>query len=232
MPDSGYDAIAEEYYEPGHCTSRNFDAATIALLSRLQIDVPEGTVLEVGAGRGRISEFLNVHPSRVVQLDKSETMLQLHPREQSLLRIHADACQIPLVAQQFRAVVGFLVDPFMGLDFLAEAYRMLSTGGLLLLTVPTRIWGKPLREQLGIDVMTTRFKVLGTEKIIILPSLLHSSEQLHQMLSFSSFTDVKIYDGCLSDDEQSISPDVIAAADALQSSPRGLPIIHLVTAHR
>lgn len=185
MPNSGYDGIAEEYYQPGHRTSRNFDEATTALLSRLRITVRDGSVLEVGAGRGRALEFLDVDPSRVVQLDNSEAMLQLQPRERSLLRVHADACQIPLIGQQFSAVVGFLVDPFMGLDFLAEAYRMLVVGGLLLLTVPTRVWGKPLRDQLGIDVMTTRFKVLGTEKTLILPSLLHSPERLTEMLSLS-----------------------------------------------
>jgi SAM-dependent methyltransferase len=232
MPNSGYDTIAAEYYDPGHQTSRNFDAATTLLLSRLQIGVIGGPVLEVGAGRGRAVEFLKVDASQVVQLDNSEAMLQLHHREPSLLRVHADACAIPLIGQHFGAVVGFLVDPFMGLDFLAEAYRMLLPEGMLLLTLPTREWGKPLRDHLGIDVMTTRFKVIGREKTVILPSLLHSRERLHEMLLFSSFKNIEISDGYLPVGQQPVSPDIETVARAMQVGPEQVPIIHVITANR
>src|ERR1700742_906745 len=56
--------------------------------------------------KGRASEFLRANPSHVVQLDSSQPMLDLEPREPSLIRIHADACRIPLVGGQFSAVVG------------------------------------------------------------------------------------------------------------------------------
>jgi len=232
MPNSGYDKIADEYYQAGHQTSRNFDHATSNLLSGLQTNIPFGMILEVGAGRGRAVEFLNVTPRQLVQLDNSDAMLRLVDREDSLLRIHADACRMPMIEPQFSAVVGFLVDPFMGLDFLAEAHRMLKDSGLLLLTVPTKQWGDPLREKLGIDPTTTRFKLLGKEEILVLPSLLHSPERLREMLALSGFKKIDITDGFLPENEQPISPDISSVADRLKVVPQEIPIIHVITAYK
>src|SRR4051794_24652540 len=106
MARSDYDQIADEYYDAGHITSRNFDHTTIEALKTHPFQVPtDGLVLEVGAGRGRANEFLQVPLSRVIQLDSSEQMLHLPVREASLLTVSADACQIPLVSQQFTGVV-------------------------------------------------------------------------------------------------------------------------------
>lgn len=232
MPNSGYDQIALEYYRPGHQTSRNFDAATAAVLASRPVALPRGIVLEVGAGRGRAQEFLHADPSRVIQLDNSAAMLELESREPSLLRVLADACSIPLSPQQFSAVVGFLVDPFMGLDFLAEAHRMLVAGGLLLLTVPTKEWGAPLRERLRIDATTTRFKILGTEDTVVLPSLLHSKERLQAMLQLSGFTGIAITDGHIPAREEVISPDVSTVCEALGVQHYQLPVIHVIEARR
>lgn len=232
MPNSGYDRIAREYYDQGHQTSRNFDSATIDALRNRQFAPPDGLVLEVGAGRGRAFEFLQIDRSLVVQLDSSELMLAVEPREQSSLRIHADACSMPLLGRQFAAVVGFLVDPFMGLDFLAEAYRMLIDGGLLLLTVPTLEWGRPLREELEIDIMTTRFKLLGTEKSVVLPSLLHTPERIEEMLRITGFVEIAVTAGYISDEEKIVSPDIQCVCTARNIRPSQLPIIHLITAQR
>lgn len=232
MPRSAYDEIASEYYESGHITSRNFDNATRVALAKHPFDVPEGLVLEIGAGRGRVQEFLRVDGSRILQLDNSEVMFALEEREGSLLQIHADACRIPLVSQQFGTVVGFLVDPFMGLACLAEAYRMLIDGGRLLLTVPTRQWGTNLRERLEIDVMTTRFKILDTEKTVVMPSLLHSKERIEEMLALSGFREIVIYDHCLAEGEEPISPDITSVCEALHLDYFKLPVIHTIRAQR
>jgi ubiquinone/menaquinone biosynthesis C-methylase UbiE len=192
VPQSGYDQIASEYYDGRHITSRNFDRATQTALANQEFTAPEGLVLEIGAGRGRSTEFLHLPSSRIVQLDNSEKMLILNPREPCLVRVHADACRIPLVSHQFAAVTGFLVDPFLGLDSLAEAYRMLVDGGRLLLTTPTKVWGEPLRKRLKIDVMTTRFKLVAREGIIILPSILHSSERINEMLHLIGFRSIRV----------------------------------------
>lgn len=232
MPRSAYDEIASEYYDSRHITSRNFDSATRVALAKHPFEFSEGLVLEIGAGRGRASEFLRVDGSRIVQLDNSEIMFALEGREASLLQIHADACHIPLVPQQFGTVVGFLVDPFMGLACLAEAYRMLIDGGRLLLTVPTLQWGKNLREHLEIDVMTTRFKMLGTEKFVVMPSILHSKDRIEGMLALTGFREIVIYDHCLVEGEDPISPDITSVCEALNIDCFQLPVIHTIRAQR
>lgn len=232
MPKSSYDEIAAEYYDPGHVTSRNFDSATRVALREKPFKAPDGLVLEVGAGRGRATEFLGIEASRIVQLDNSEAMFALKEREPSFLQVHADACNIPLVSGQFSSVVGFLVDPFLGLDCLAEAYRMLADQGQLLFTVPTREWGEGLREQLGIDVMTTRFKLIGTEKIVRLPSLLHHKSRIFEMLKVSGFKDIEISDHCLPKDEEKVSPDISSVCKSRQVKAHELPIIYIVRGRR
>lgn len=232
MPQSGYDQIASEYYDERHITSRNFDRASQKALVDQRFIAPEALVLELGAGRGRTTEFLGIPPMRIVQLDNSERMLELEHREPCLLRLHADACRIPLASRQFQAVTGFLVDPFFGLDSLAEARRMLVDGGRLLLTMPTKVWGEPLRKRLKIDVMTTRFKVIGHEDIVMLPSLLYSKAQIHEMLYMTGFRSIEITDHRLPRSEATISEDITSVCEELNVDQFELPIIHVIRAER
>src|SRR5579862_4644069 len=90
-PVTAYSLLANEYYEDKHITSRNFDVATAVGVEHLRGVQHTGLVLELGAGRGRVGEFLHIPPDRVVQTDGSRTMLELEPRESSLLRVHCDA---------------------------------------------------------------------------------------------------------------------------------------------
>ena len=196
MPQSGYERIAAEYYDDRHKTSRNFDTTTRQALANQQFIVPQGLILELGAGRGRSTEFLGAPASSIVQLDNSAAMLRLGHREAALLRLNADGCNIPLMSHQFKAVVGFRVDPFFGLDSLAEAYRMLLDGGRLLLKMPTRRWANGWAA-LNIDVMTTRFKIIHREEVVILPSLLHSPERIREMLALTGFRSIVISSECL-----------------------------------
>jgi SAM-dependent methyltransferase len=230
MPQSGYDVIAGEYYDPRHITSRNFDRTTAFALKERKLDSRVGLILEIGAGRGRSGEFLGVTPNRVVQLDSSEEMLNLPDREPCLLKIHADACAIPLASGQFAAVVGFLADPFFGLDSLAEARRVLDDGGELLITLPTYQWGEPLRRRLGIDVLTTRFKVIGEETVVRLPSVLHPKERIMEMLSVVGFKGIDITDAALPEGEKPVSDDITAVLTELRLKRHDLPLIHVVRA--
>ena len=235
MARSGYDQIATEYYDPRHITSRNFDTATQGALKDNPFVLPNGVddlVLEIGAGRGRANEFLGLASKRVVQLDNSRPMLELPQREPCLLQLFANACDIPLVSQQFLGVVGFLVDPFIGLNCLAEAYRMLKDGGRILLTTPTREWGFDLRQRLGIDPMMTHFKKIATEETVLLPSLLHSKEQLNTMLIHTGFRDVEIYDYCLPAGERPVSADIESVAQSRGINVYKLPVIHTIRAIR
>ncbi len=229
---SCYDVIASEYYDSRHITSRNFDATTQRALRELSLCLPAGLVLEIGAGRGRVSEFLGLESSRVVQLDSSKAMLELQDREPCLLKVHADARAIPLCSQQFSSVIGFLVDPFMGTDFLHEAFRMLSCDGTLLLTVPTLAWGACLRQQVGIDVTTTRFRIIDADEIVVLTSLLYSKDEINEMLTKAGFTNIEIGVHCLGRSDLPVSPDILRVADVMRTDCHAIPLIHSIRAIR
>ncbi len=232
MISSSYDIIASEYYEQGHKTCRNFDRATYEAFQARPFRYSDGMVLEVGAGRGRSIEFLNIDPSRIVQLDSSQAMFDLRCREPCNLRILADARDMPFISQQFKYVVGFLVDPFMGANFLREAFRMLEDGGTLLFTIPTRVWGDALRSNLEVESGTTRFKLIATAQSVYLPSLLSSEQEIESMLEIAGFKDISINAYPLADGEEIISDDIFAAANGLGVDVEDLSIINVVTANR
>src|SRR6185437_9304844 len=171
MTNAAYDQIACAYYAIEHRTSRNFDdAARVALGSLSRRVPPTGIVLDVGCGRGRAGEFLGLDPSRVIQLDNSTAMLKLEPREECALRIRHSAESLPFVNQEFACVAAFLCDPYLGLEFLAESYRVLKRGGLFVATTPAYEWGLPLRTALGLNTSMTRF--ITRQGIILAPSVL------------------------------------------------------------
>ena len=129
-------------------SSRNFDETTVNALADRGIVIPgEGLILDVGCGRGRCIEFLGVDAQRVVQLDSSRNMLKLQDRETCCLRVHADATAVPLLDDQFIAVVEVLIDPFIGLNFFSEAFRLLKRGGVFFASTHTSNWGSCWRKR-------------------------------------------------------------------------------------
>lgn len=226
-----YDALANEYYDSTHKTCRNFDATTLAALTSLRPELPAGKVLEVGAGRGRAKEFLNIEPERVIQLDNSVEMLRFEPREDSFLRVLSDAENLPFPDDEFDLVLGFLCDPFLGLNFLSEARRVLKAGGLLIATTPSETWGKALRGDLGVDEMETRF-VLRDGSTLKVPSALYPVAQLRSMLEAAGFgrESIAISSHCLPDHAEPVSGDVIAPAEHLGVSPHNLVLLDLIKA--
>ena len=204
----GYDTLAREYYDPYHKTCRNFDFTTTKAIERNPVPIPDdGLVLEVGCGRGRCFEFLVIESKRVVQLDYSSEMLSIEDREPSLLRIQSDATSIPIFKEQFSAVIGFLVDPFLGLNFLNEAFRLLTPGGVLFFTTPTEEWGKPLRNTLEIEASFSRFITKNGDTVIVASTLI-SDEKLNQMLQHIGFTNINITSHCLPKEAGPISSDI------------------------
>lgn len=157
-----YDQIAGEYYDAFHKTCRNFDQTTSRAIESVRPLAPHsGLILDVGAGKGRCIELLGVDQNRIIQLDNSSVMLGLYPREPSLLRIQHDAEQLPFLDREFSCVTAFLCYPYLGLNFLSEAHRVLRPGGLFLSTTPAYEWGTALRRGIAIDYSETRFKTLG-----------------------------------------------------------------------
>lgn len=230
MASSSYDEIASEYYDAGHVTSRNFDATTAHAVRELNVQFKRGKILDLGAGRGRVCEYFKVKPDRVVQLDNSQRMFEIPGREDCLLKVVADACEIPLADGQFDAVIGLLADPFFGLDSMGEAFRMLDTGGQLFLTLPTLKWAEKLRGGLAIDLMSTRFKKLGTEERVVLPSIVHSEAMVREILSYTGFTDIEICSHPVPRSVEVVSRDIEGPASMLGVDKYALEVIHTVRA--
>jgi SAM-dependent methyltransferase len=227
-----YDQIAAEYYDSFHKTCRNFDYASLRALEQIRPRVPDrGLVLDIGCGRGRCVEFLGVDAKRVVQLDNSRAMLELVPREECLLRVLHDAEDLPFLDDQFSCVTSFLCDTFLGLDFLAEAYRVLKSGGLFLATTPAFEWGSAIRHKLSIDPSVTRFKTLTGGELRV-PSILVPRNKLVEMLRHVGFPEdgIEVQVRRLPEDAQPISEDVVLAASALKCDLHELELLYLVLA--
>lgn len=227
-----YDPIAEEYYDLSHKTCRNFDETTLNALNNLQIEIPkEGLVLDVGAGRGRCIEFLRLTPNRIVQLDSSINMLQVSPREECAIKILHEAEQLPFTSDTFHVVTGFLCDPFLGLTFLHEAHRVLTKDGLFVATTPSHEWGTPLRRDLEVPPLSTRFITKKREKVIV-PSAIYPRKRLLEMLRLVGFSKVIVTGHKLPRGSKEISPDIVVPARALGLDVHDLDILYLIQAKK
>jgi SAM-dependent methyltransferase len=220
----GYDAFAREYYEPAHTTSRNFDAATARAVGDWPSRLPTGLILEPGCGRGRVGEFLGVKSDRVVQMDNSPAMLSLVLREEARVRVLHDAERLPFPDGEFGSVVAFLCDAFLGLNFLSEAHRVLQPGGVLCGTTPSHEWGVALRDELGIDVMSTRF--ILKDGVTLVSSFLYPQAQLKEMLVRTGFSEVEIRAHSVPDDVTTVSEDIVRPAERLGKPPHELPVLY------
>lgn len=229
---SPYDVIADEYYDPFHVTCRNFDeTATIALRDIKQSIPKNGLVLDIGSGRGRAAEFLNITPNRVIQLDNSKRMLELEPREACLIRILNHAEALPFLDSEFSCVTAFLCDTYLGLDFFSEVYRILQENGIFIATNPSYEWASVLRKELSLDLRLTRFNTKSGKEIKI-PSIVVPNEQLSEMLTVAGFKDknFQIRNHCLPAESKTVSSDIEIPAKKLNISVYELPIITSIVA--
>jgi SAM-dependent methyltransferase len=229
---AAYDDLASEYYSDRHVTCRNFDVTTITALKSICPQVPsDGLVLDVGAGKGRVNEFLGVDPTRTIQLDSSANMLALDDREESLLRVWDDVTDMPFYDGQFSCVAAFLFDPYVGLNFLGEVHRVLRAGGLFIGTNPSAKWGHTLRDDLGIDRNETRFvDVNGVTRRT--PSLLVPTERLAEMVRYCGFSNITIRSFTLPPGHQPVSHDIARVATLLKKDVYELEVLDIVLASR
>lgn len=232
MTTAAYDLVAKEYYDSSHKTCRNFDEATLRALKHQAPEIPtEGLILDVGAGKGRCVEFLGLSASRIIQLDNSTRMLQVTPREECALKILHDAELLPFLDGSFCCLTAFLCDPFLGLSFLHEAHRVLTNEGLLIATTPSYEWGIPLRKDLNIPPLSTRFITREHGKVVV-PSTLLPKKRLQEMLALVGFSKITITSHPLPRDIAVVSPDIVAPANAMGCDVYDLDIIYLVQAEK
>jgi SAM-dependent methyltransferase len=151
-------------------------------------------------------------------------MLSLQPREEARLRVLHDAEELPFPDRAFGSVVAFLCDAFLGLNFLSEAHRVLQPGGVLCGTTPSHEWGVALRDELEIDVMSTRFILKGG--VTHVSSFLYPQSELNEMLVHTGFSDVEVLAHSLPDDVTTVSEDIIRPAERLGRPPHELPVLY------
>lgn len=229
---SGYGELADEYYEPRHVTSRNFEAATLNWTSVNGCPIPDsGFVLDIGSGRGSAATFCQVQPTRIIQGDIAMPMLALSPRPPSMGRVVCDAKLLPFASGSFTAVTAFLFDPFNSAPFLSESFRVLAHEGVFLGTLPHRHWGTALRRLRGAPPDVARF-FTRSGKHVDKPSYLLNESELRLSLAANGYRVVELHVLTLPRTEATVSPDISDPARADGVSPYELPILQLVVARK
>jgi ubiquinone/menaquinone biosynthesis C-methylase UbiE len=228
----GYEDLADEYYDPRHITSRNFEAATAYWIAVNGCPIPgSGLVLDIGTGRGSAAAFCNVESSRIIESDIALAMLKLSPRPPSRARVVCDALSIPFPRESFCAVTAFLFDPFNSHTFIAESYRVLEPVGVFLGTLPHQEWGKTLRSLRGGPSDVARF-VSNEGSHVDKPSYLLGEKELRRRFLERGYRSVDAYTLTLPRTETTVSPDISDPAATRGVSPHDLPIVQLIIARK
>lgn len=203
---STYEPLASEYYAPHHITSRNFDSAASAWFRTNQLKLPEGYVLDLGAGRGAVQAYCGAPRSRIIQADLSSSMLTLNAREPSRARVKCDALDLPFAHDSFAVVAAFLFDPFNRPPLERETFRVLKSGGLFIGTLPHSRWGRTLRSLRLLHQDKTRF-LLQSGEYILRDSYLTEDVDLREHFAAAGYRRVKSLSLPLPRDVKAVSPD-------------------------
>jgi len=229
---SCYESIADEYYDPRHITSRNFEVATRSYLDLFPSNLPDqGAILDLGSGRGSANRYCGVASKRVIQTDKSLRMLSLEPRESSCSRVVSNALFLPFQNAAFSAIVAFLYDPFNLPELYPELARVLRKNGVFLGTLPHVQWGRVLRSLRGYSADKARL-ITRAGQAILRDSLLIDATELKKLLEVAGFAAVQTHDVYMPRGTNPISPDLADPAAAFGITPFELPLILAVRARR
>ncbi len=170
--EEGYD-LAAEFYDTKEKYLNSFEKNNILPLLG---DIKNLTVLDVGAGTGRLSVQLAKAGAQVTALDVSANMLELIKRKNNKIQTTvADAENLPFEKESFDVVTAaFLIvhlkDPTRFFD---EVYRVLKDGGIF---VVTNINQKDPPE------------VKTKEASIVIESFYHRPEKIVEILGSLAFT--------------------------------------------
>lgn len=228
--DGDYEYIASEYYESRHITSRNFDAVTLSFCRAFSFSIPpRGLVLDLGAGRGYAGRYCRIETDRVIQVDISQTMLSINPREESLDRIRCDALSLPFLGSKIAAVTAFLYDAYNKPEFYREVRRVLRSGGLFVGTLPHHAWGTTLRRVLGYNKNKTKF-LTKDNYLVELDSFLMTDFEICTAMQEAGLRLLEMYDLCLPPNVEDVSDHILIPASYLGLSTHGLPIVKLIIA--
>ncbi|HEY8526424.1 MAG TPA: class I SAM-dependent methyltransferase [Acidimicrobiales bacterium] len=142
-PVSGHHEANRRFYDDGHHVAYWARQTELLPVERLVFGRhigPGMDVLDLGVGGGRTTPFLSERARRYVGVDYAQGMVDVcEARFPHLTFLCADAADLPMLdAQSFDAVVfslggiDYLTPPAKRRQALAEAHRLLRTGGLFI----------------------------------------------------------------------------------------------------
>lgn len=227
-----YDMLAARFYDPIlHPTTDLFGRVAESYLRSQPLFSRPGNYLEVGIGRSRLAPLVPP-PARLVGCDISIGMLKYsQPLEGRLLLVLATAAVLPFQRRSMAGVLAILGDPFATSDFFIEAFRVTRGNGYLLYIGPTSVWGRPLREFLGVRPDMTPMVTSAGETLLV-PSFLLSSEDLRTVAMNAGFSNTDTIELCIPKDlpEDQIPKHIRLAAECQSTDPYSLPILAVLRA--
>jgi len=136
-----------QIFESGGIQYSNFDHKTYFIYITRRLELIDrftknmsGNMLDIGCGAGHSTIPLIKENRNIVGVDISSSSLYiLKRRSSSIMLIEADAENLPFKKELFDSIVmgevlEHLLDPFSALK---ECYKLLSKGGMLVITTPT-----------------------------------------------------------------------------------------------
>ncbi len=228
---SNYDEIAEEYYEDFHLTSRNLDLASYNFFSSLALlNNRTGLVLELGAGRGKTQEYLNINQKDIIYTDLSYKMLLLNSKESCLNKIQCDSFSLPFLNNSFTTITAFLFDPFNLSKLYCEITRVLKKKGIFIGTLPHPKFALTFRKKTGINHNKTFLKKYQSNnaEYIQLDSYLMTEFEIKEVMHNNNLNLIKTYDILLPKFIRNISKHIITAANELKLTPYTIPILMVI----
>jgi len=161
---SVYDEWAESYDADMAQFGYRHPAVALSLLTR-HLPIGAAPILDAGAGTGLLGELLGIvgYPE-VIAIDASAGMLEVARSKQAYRELHRAFLgqPLPFADGDFAAVVssGVFTAGHVGVEGLPELFRVVGSGGPIVLTVKVTLWESGLQDYLAEqerdDVITVR----------------------------------------------------------------------------
>jgi len=180
VPERLYEEVAAEYYDARlHPTSAYFRKASLNLVARLIPPTGQGgtTIGDIGAGRTLLDEAGVTRLAKVCfAVDFSAGMLA-HSEGSGVKMLRGRAQELPIRGGTCDLLVYSLADPYNELATWREARRVLSDGGVAVVTMPTFEWAEAYRRVEGSPVHVSRFTLVDGRGIAARSNVLAREEQ-------------------------------------------------------
>lgn len=140
-----YSALAPVFVDELRITTRDFHEASVETFDRIVGSMPAGSrVLEIGTGSNWLRQSVDLSHLDVTHQESSQGMYDVHGNGHD--RIWSPIRKLPMKSGELDYVVGSLVDGMMYPQALLEMQRVLTEGGRMVLSYPSREWAETSRD--------------------------------------------------------------------------------------